>query len=61
MAYVCEVINAATQACDQWAIYSPFLPELTDEARDELIKYVLKMFAGVFIITRVIQLVKKAR
>lgn len=61
MSYVCEVVNAATQACDQWVVYSPFLPELTDEARDELIKYVLKMFAGVFIITRVLQIVKKAR
>jgi len=61
MSYVCEVVNAATQACDQWAVYSPFLPELTDEARDELIKYVLKVFAGVFIITRVLQIAKKAR
>jgi len=61
MAYVCEIVDAATQACVQWAVYSPFLPELTDEARDELIKYVLKMFAGVFIITRVLQIAKKAR
>lgn len=61
MAYVCEVVNAATQACDQWVVYSPFLPELTEEARDALILYVIKIFAGTFIITRVIQLAKKAR
>lgn len=61
MSYVCEVVNAATQACDQWAVYSPFLPELTDEARDALLLYVIKIFAGTFIITRVIQLIQKAR
>lgn len=61
MSYVCEVVNAATQTCDQWAVFSPFLPELTDEARDELIKYVLKIFAGVFIINRVLQIATKAR
>lgn len=60
MAYVCEIVDTATQACAQWA-YSPFLPELTDEARDALILYVLKIFAGVFIIRRVIQLIQKAR
>lgn len=61
MSYVCEVVNAATQACDQWAVYSPFLPELTEDARNELILWVIKIFAGTFIITRVIQLTKKAR
>lgn len=61
MAYVCEVLDTATNACTQWAVYSPFLPELTDEARDALILYVIKMFAGVFIIKLVIQLIKKAR
>lgn len=59
MSYVCEIVNTATQACDQWAVYSPFLPELTEEARDELIKWVLKIFVGTFIVTRVIQLVKR--
>lgn len=61
MSYVCEIVNTATQACDQWAVYSPFLPELTEEARNELILWVIKIFAGTFIITRVIQLTKKAR
>lgn len=61
MSYVCEIVNTATQACEQWSVYSPFLPELTDEARDALILYVLKIFAGVFIIRRVIQLIQKAR
>ena len=61
MSYVCEIVNTATQACDQWAVYSPFLPELTDEARDALILYVIKIFAGTFIITPVIQLIQKAR
>ena len=61
MSYVCEIVNTATQACDQWAVYSPFLPELTDEARDALILYVIKIFAGTFIITRVIQLIQKTR
>lgn len=59
MSYVCEVVNAATQACDQWAVYSPFLPELTEEARDELIKWVLKIFVGTFIVLRVVQLVRR--
>ncbi|MFV5313565.1 hypothetical protein VXN68_15430 [Acinetobacter schindleri] len=59
MAYVCEVVNAATQACDQWAVYSPFLPELTAEARDELIKYVLKLLIGTFVTVKVIQLIRR--
>lgn len=59
MSYVCEIVNTATQACDQWAVYSPFLPELTEEARDELIKWVLKIFVGTFIILRVVQLVRR--
>ncbi|MGL3693831.1 hypothetical protein [Acinetobacter sp. LA-1] len=61
MAYVCESYDLVTNVCQQWAVYSPFLPELTDEARDALILYVLKIFAGVFIIRRVIQLIQKAR
>lgn len=61
MSYVCEIVNTATQACDQWSVYSPFLPELTEEARDALILYVIKIFAGTFIITRVIQLIQKTR
>jgi len=59
MSYVCEIVNTATQACDQWAVYSPFLPELTEEARDELIKWVLKIFVGTFIVLRVVQLVRR--
>lgn len=59
MAYVCEIVNTATQACEQWAVYSPFLPELTEEARDELIKWVLKIFVGTFIVLRVVQLVRR--
>lgn len=59
MSYVCEIVNTATQACDQWAVYSPFLPELTEEARDDLIKWVLKIFVGTFIVLRVVQLVRR--
>lgn len=59
MSYVCEIVNTATQACDQWSVYSPFLPELTEEARDELIKWVLKIFVGTFIVLRVVQLVRR--
>ena len=59
MAYVCEIVDTATQACAQWAIYSPFLPELTDEARDELIKYVLKLLIGTFVVIKVIGLIKR--
>lgn len=61
MAFVCEAYDQVTNVCNQWVLFTPFLPELTDEARDELIKYALKIFAGTFIITRVIQLIKKAR
>ncbi|HCN35896.1 MULTISPECIES: hypothetical protein [Acinetobacter] len=59
MAYVCEIVDTATQACAQWAIYSPFLPELTDEARDELIKYVLKLLIGTFVVIKVVGLIKR--
>ena len=59
MAYVCEIVDTATQACAQWAVYSPFLPELTDEARDELIKYVLKLLIGTFVVIKVIGLIKR--
>lgn len=61
MAFVCEAYDQVTNVCNQWVLFTPFLPELTDEARDELIKYALKIFAGTFIITRVIQLINKAR
>ena len=59
MAYVCEIVDTATQACAQWAIYSPYLPELTDEARDELIKYVLKLLIGTFVVIKVVGLIKR--
>ncbi|WP_333642171.1 hypothetical protein TQH59_07685 [Acinetobacter johnsonii] len=59
MAYVCEVLETATQTCVQWAVYSPFLPELTDEARDELIKYVLKLLIGTFVVIKVVGLIKR--
>jgi len=59
MSYVCEVVNAVTQACDQWAVYSPFLPEISNEARDELIKYFLKIVCGTFIVTQVIKLIRR--
>ena len=59
MAYVCEIVDTATQACAQWAIYSPFLPELTDEARDELIKYDLKLLIGTFVVIKVVGLIKR--
>ncbi len=53
MSYVCEIVNTATQACDQWAVYSPLLPELTNEARDELLKYMISVFVLVFTVTKV--------
>ena len=59
MAYVCEVLDTATNVCQNWAVYSPLLPELTDAARDELLRWVLKIFAGTFVILRVIQLIKR--
>lgn len=51
MSYVCEIVNAATHTCDQWAVYSPVLPELSDEARDELLKWMISCFAAVFVLS----------
>lgn len=59
MAYVCEVPDLVTNVCQQWVVYSPFLPELTDEARDALILYVLKIFAGVFIFRKLVQILSR--
>lgn len=32
MGYVCEIVNQTTQVCEQWSLYTPLLPELTNEA-----------------------------
>ena len=61
MSYVCEIVNTATQACEHWAVYSPFLPELTDDARDELIRYVLKIFVGLFVFKNILLIINKAK
>ena len=61
MAYLCEAYDTVTNVCLQWTAYTPFLPELSEEARDALILYVLKIFAGTFIITRVIQLITRVK
>lgn len=61
MAYVCEVLETVNnvQTCVQWAVYSPFLPELTTEARDELLKWALGIFIGLFVFNKVIYLIKR--
>jgi hypothetical protein len=58
MSYVCEIVNTATQACDQWAVYSPFLPELTDEARNELLRWAIPIFMSVFAFRKLTQIIK---
>lgn len=58
MSYVCEVVNTATQACDQWAVYSPILPELTTEARNELMKWAVGVFISVLAIRKTIQVIR---
>ena len=55
MAYVCEIVDTATQACVQWAVYSPVLPELTDEARNELLKWAIGIFALVFVVRKIMR------
>jgi hypothetical protein len=59
MAYVCEVVDTATNVCLQWSVYSPLLPEMSGEASAELIRYFLKILVGTFIVIKVIQLVKR--
>ncbi len=58
MSYVCEVVNTATQACEQWAVYSPILPELTIEARNELMKWAVGVFISVLAIRKTIQVIR---
>lgn len=58
MSYVCEVVNTATQACDQWAVYSPILPELTTDARNELMRWAVGIFISVLAIRKTIQVIR---
>lgn len=58
MAYVCEVLETATQTCVQWAVYSPVLPELTDEARNELLKWAIGIFMSVFAFRKTLRVIK---
>lgn len=58
MAYVCEVLETATQTCVQWAVYSPVLPELTDEARNELLKWAIGIFLSVFAFRKTLRVIK---
>lgn len=58
MSYVCEVVNTVTQTCEQWAVYSPFLPELSDEARNELLKWAIGIFASVKVVLMTIRVIK---
>lgn len=58
MSYVCEVVNTVTQTCEQWAVYSPFLPELTDEARNELLKWAIGIFLSVFAFRMTLRVIK---
>ena len=58
MAYVCEVLEIATQTCVQWAVYSPVLPELTDEARNELLKWAIGIFLSVFAFRMTLRVIK---
>lgn len=58
MSYVCEIVNTATQACEQWAVYSPFLPELTNEARNELLLWAVGIFMSVYAFKKVLSVIK---
>ena len=58
MAYVCEVLETATQTCVQWAVYSTVLPELTDEARNELLKWAIGIFLSVFAFRMTLRVIK---
>lgn len=58
MSYVCEIVNTATQACEQWAVYSPFLPELTAEARNELLIWAVGIFASVFVFRKLLAVIR---
>ena len=58
MAYVCEIVDTATQAGVQWAVYSPVLPELTDEARNELLKWAIGIFLSVFAFRMTLRVIK---
>lgn len=58
MSYVCEIVNTATQACEQWAVYSPLLPELTDEARNELLLWAVGIFISVFAFRKTLSVIK---
>jgi hypothetical protein len=58
MSYVCEIVDTATQACVQWAVYSPVLPELTNEARNELLKWAIGIFLSVFAFRMTLRVIK---
>ncbi|MBP6114932.1 MAG: hypothetical protein KA474_09560 [Acinetobacter sp.] len=58
MAYVCEVLETATQTCVHWAVYSPVLPELTNEARNELLKWAIGIFLSVFAFRMTLRVIK---
>ena len=52
--YVCvELVN---NACNSWVQAQSFLPELTDDARDQILIYIVSTFALVFVVKRVIRL-----
>lgn len=58
MSYVCEIVNTATQACEQWAVYSPLLPELTDGARNELLKWAIPLMMSVYAFRMLLRVIK---
>lgn len=52
--YVCAQL--VENACQVWTQTQPFLPELTDDVRDELLKWIIGCFISVFVARRVIRL-----
>lgn len=57
MAYICETVQLIDGV--QYGItcvQHSYVPELTDEARDELLKWIIGCFAAVFAAKRVIRL-----
>lgn len=57
--HVCQSINEATNQCLQWVPFT-LIPELTDEARDQLLLIVISMYLSVLVIRLVKRIILKA-
>lgn len=58
MAYLCEsvaIIDSVNYGVN-CVVHSGFLPDLTDEARDELLKWMFSCFVSVFVAKKVFRL-----